>query len=217
MTKEEQRGQKPKTWVFVLVNAALWCLYFIYLSVINSGQVGIVLIPIALATVLVITTTAQFLVHLVLRKRKMHGAFRTALFFVPSVVLVLVALAIPKPPTLPNQVQPMPSPSGKYVLTVPTERNPNYHDHEVWKVTISDTSGEVLYKDNSSECVGWLNAYWAWDNSDRAWLYNSDDGRVYFWESDGTNWTKMYWGYGKTNREIDRVIEQPDILYPYDD
>ena len=74
-----------------------------------------------------------------------------------------------------------------------------------------------MYKDDSSKCVGWLNAYWAWDDSDRAWLYNSDNGRVYFWEFDGTNWIKTYWGYGKDHREIQREIEQPDVLYPYDD
>jgi hypothetical protein len=85
----------------------------------------------------------------------------------------------------------------------------------VWKVTVSDPSGTQLYKDDSSEFVGHLNVYWMWDDADRAWLYNSDDGRVWFWEQTGTNWIKTYWGYGDTNREIDRVIEQPPTLYPY--
>jgi len=134
-----------------------------------------------------------------------------------AIALMALLAGCAPPARKPNKVQPMPSPSGRYVLTVPIEPNPNYHNHKVWKVTISDTNGTVLYKDDSSECVGWLNSYWAWDDADRAWLYNSDNGRVYFWEPDGTNWTKTYWGYGKTNREIDRVIEQPDILYPYDD
>ena len=212
----EQRGQRPRTRVLVLANAALWCLYFV-LSAINSGPHGIVLIPIALAVVLGITTTAQLLLHLALRRCQIQMALRTALFFAPTAALVAIALAIPKPSTPPNKIQPMPSPSGSYILRVPIEPNPGYNGHKVWKVTISDSSGAVLYKDDSSKCVGWLNAYWAWDDSDRAWLYNSDNGRVYFWEFDGTNWIKTYWGYGKDHREIQREIEQPDALYPYDD
>jgi hypothetical protein len=36
-----------------------------------------------------------------------------------------------------------------------------------------------------SEFVGYLNAYWLWDSQDRLWLYNSDTGRVFFWELSG--------------------------------
>ena len=84
-------------------------------------------------------------------------------------------------------------------------------------MTISAPDGAILYKDESSKFVGHLNGYWAWDDSDRAWFYNSDDGNVYFWEFDGTKLTKTHWGYGKDKREIDRKIDQPTILYPYVD
>ena len=209
---DDQAIQKPKTRLLITINVVLWCLYF-GISARNSSPFGFVLLVITLVIVLGITTAAQFLLHFVLRRRRIHSVFRVALFFIPTAIVLI----IPEPLTPPNKVQPLPSPSRKYVLTVPIECNPNYKNYKVWKVTISDSNGTVLYKDNESECVGWLNAYWAWDDSDRAWLYNSDDGRVYFWELDGANWNKTYWGYGKDHREIERDINQPNILYPYDD
>jgi len=112
-------------------------------------------------------------------------------------------------------VQPLASPSGKYILTVPIERNPKDNNARVWKITIADSAGKQLYKDGSSKFVGHLNVYWVWDENDRVWLYNSDDGGVWFWEFDGTNWIKTYWGYGQDKREIDRKIDQPDALYPH--
>jgi hypothetical protein len=134
-----------------------------------------------------------------------------------TVMLAMTLLGCVTRQRRPNQRQPLPSPSGKYVLTVPIEPNPNYHNSDVWKVTISDANGTVLYKDESSKYVGHLNVYWVWDEADRAWLYNSDDGEVYFWEFDGTNWNKTNWGYGRTDRKIEREIEQPASLYPYKD
>jgi hypothetical protein len=63
----------------------------------------------------------------------------------------------------PNQKRSSVSPSGRYVLTVPiepNETNPEYAGTKVWKVTISDQDGNLLYKDNDSEFVGYLNVYW---------------------------------------------------------
>ena len=53
----------------------------------------------------------------------------------------------------PNQQQPLASPSGRYVLTLPIESNevnPQYQGTRVWKVTISDPDGDLLYKDDAS-------------------------------------------------------------------
>jgi hypothetical protein len=74
-----------------------------------------------------------------------------------------------------NQRSPSTSPSGKYVLTVPIERDPTVGNLRYWRVTISDTTGKQLHKDNS-KFIGALNVYWCWDSADRVWLYNSDDG-----------------------------------------
>ncbi len=113
----------------------------------------------------------------------------------------------------PNQQQPLPSSSGQYVLTVPIEEGLAYDNVQVWQVTIADAQGNLLYKDEQSQFVGTLNVYWVWDADDRVWLYNSDTGRVFFWELVGGVWVKTEWGYGRV-REIERDVEPPPELYP---
>lgn len=91
-----------------------------------------------------------------------------------------------------NQEQPLVSPSGRYVLTVPIETAADSR-RRYWRVTISDVNGNVLFKDDS-EFVGHLNVYWAWDDRDRVWLKNSDDGRIHYWELDDKNsWRRYEW------------------------
>ena len=94
----------------------------------------------------------------------------------------------------PNQVQGIISPSGKFVLELPIElqtTNPKYAGTEVWKVSISDSAGTVLYKDEASTMVGNLNVYWGWDEKDRVWVYNSDDGMIWRWELQTNAWVKI--------------------------
>jgi hypothetical protein len=112
-----------------------------------------------------------------------------------SVALSAVALSGCAPPApRRNQVQGTPSTSGKYVLRLPIEAQttkPQYKGTGVWKVTIADSSGTVLYKDENSTMVGTLNVYWGWDDQDRVWVYNSDDGRIWRWESATDGWKKI--------------------------
>ncbi len=112
-----------------------------------------------------------------------------------------------------NQQQPSRSPSGKYVLTVPIETSPTQPGPRMWRVTIHDTQGRLLYQDGASDFVGNLNVYWAWDGADRVWLYSSDTGEVFFWELAGDAWGKARWGYGRT-RQIERDLASPASLYP---
>jgi hypothetical protein len=112
----------------------------------------------------------------------------------------------------PNQKSPSVSPSGKYILTVPVERDARKQNLPYWRVTISDDSGKILFKDDS-EFVAHLNVYWRWDSEDRAWLYNSDSGRVYFWESSEGGWKRSEWGHGRV-KEIDRDLSPPAEVYP---
>ena len=112
-----------------------------------------------------------------------------------------------------NKADPMPAPSGKYVLRVPIEANPRYDNARVWKVVILDRNGQQLYKDDDSRFVGHLNVYWHWDGEDRVWLYNSDDGVVWFWEQVNGQWTKTRWGAG-TERETKRELTPPIEVFP---
>jgi hypothetical protein len=93
-----------------------------------------------------------------------------------------------------NQTQGATAPSGKYVLRMPIElqtSNPVYKGTPVWKVTITDPDGRVVYKDDASERVGSLRVYWGWDDQDRVWVYSSDDGSIWRWEVTGGEWRKI--------------------------
>lgn len=135
----------------------------------------------------------------------------------PVCLLLALMLACGRTqPVPPNRQQPLTSPSGEYVLTLPIEENevnPEYQGTPVWKVTISDAEGNLLYRDEASELVGYLSVYWAWDGEDRVWLYSSDTGDVFFWELADGAWVKTRWGHGRV-REIDRDLEPPPELYP---
>ena len=114
-----------------------------------------------------------------------------ARFTVCFLFLVLIGCSPKAAP--PNQKQGAVSPSGNYILNVPIEpqtTNPQYKGTPVWKITIADASGAVLYKDEDSTMVGNLNVYWGWDAKDRAWAYNSDDGRIWRWELAADGWKK---------------------------
>ena len=117
----------------------------------------------------------------------MSGSRVTRIFM--FVVLLCIGCGTNQPKR--NQEQPLTSPSGKYVLTVPIETAQDTHRY--WRVTIADTSGHVLFKDDS-RFVGNLNVYWCWDNNDRVWLRNSDTGLIYYWElNEQRAWQRYQW------------------------
>jgi hypothetical protein len=118
---------------------------------------------------------------------------------------LLVASCSPPDPT-PNQRTPSTSPGGKYVLTVPIERDPTDRNLPFWRVTISDATGKQLYKDDS-KFIGTLNVYWCWDSADRVWLYNSDDGAVYVWQIIDGQWQR-------SPLNVAGPLKPPDELYP---
>jgi hypothetical protein len=110
-----------------------------------------------------------------------------------------------------GQVQPLPSPDGSAVLTVPIQQGSG--ERPVWTVTLLDPSGDTVYVDRESDFAGSLNVYWAWDESGLLWLYNSDDGEVWFYEKRGPSWTKNYWGAGML-RGISRDLVPPAGVFP---
>jgi hypothetical protein len=126
--------------------------------------------------------------------------------FAAIFLLALLVAGCSPPPPKPNQRTPSTSPSGKYVLTVPIERDPTDRNLPFWRVTISDTTGKQLYKDNS-KFIGTLNVYWCWDSADRVWLYNSDDGMTYVWQIIDGQWQRSpFTGIGS--------VTPPPELYP---
>ncbi|NQT30527.1 MAG: hypothetical protein HQ596_08135 [Candidatus Saganbacteria bacterium] len=113
-------------------------------------------------------------------------------------------------PTKPNQTSPIYSESKKYILTVPMVKEKRDNYTHWWKVAISDSDKNLLYKDE----VGFparFNVYWCWDENDRVWLHNSDNGKVYYFENVGGKWLKKYWGAGGVN-ESGATFSEPEKL-----
>ena len=52
-----------------------------------------------------------------------------------------------------------------------------------------------------------------WDSHDRVWLYNSDDGHVFFWDLVEGEWVKVRWDGGGA-QGIGQGVEPPPELYP---
>jgi len=202
---------KPPAWLLILLNAGFW---LVFLAVVATpyDPLAAIFWLVALVFVVGVSTVGQVVIWLVIRRRTLHWLLRTALFFLPTAVLVLWGLFGPKPSPKQNQIQPLVSPSGKYVLTLPIDVNPNYHHLRVWKVTIAKPDGTVLYRDDSSKFGGTFNVYWLWDSADRVWLYNSDDGAEFYWEFDGTKWNKTSW---EKQSQKDPTIKPPENLIPY--
>jgi hypothetical protein len=128
---------------------------------------------------------------------------------VTTTALLIVASCCRLEETKPNQQPLQPSPSGKYVLRMLYEIT---DDDTYWKIQISDIDDNVLYKD-AEGFLAYFNVYWCWDTCDRVWLYNSDDGRVYFWQAIDSCWHMIKWGAGKVNECVVDVLP-PDELYP---
>lgn len=138
---------------------------------------------------------------------------------IPALVVALLLIHpwLPDRPCVqkPNQQDTVISPSGKYVLTVPIERSqrekgPFGYGMPYWYVTISASDGRVLYRDLDENFDAIHNVYWIWDERDRVWLYNSDDGAVYFYEQADTTWSKRRWGDGRNEPNL----APPQALYP---
>lgn len=112
-----------------------------------------------------------------------------------------------------GQQQPLVSPDGNYVLTVPVNESAlKMAGTPVWMVTITYLDGGVVYQDRMSEFPARFAVYWDWGPEGRVWLYNSNDGSVWFWEDRG-DWIKWMWGHGR-QREIDYDIWPPESIYP---
>jgi len=156
-------------------------------------------------TLICISSAYHIILWLLTRKRSLAQAVRIPLHLLPVAVIMILSLILPKPPELPNQQSTLVSPSGRYAMDMDMKGNR-------WIVSISDRDGKLLYRDNDSNFVGHFNVYWVWDNRDRLWLYNSDDGHIYYWIRTSSAWQKAPWSDG-TNPRRDE-FSAPANLYP---
>jgi hypothetical protein len=212
---------------FLFIMTAILTLYLFMIITLFTRYFFWLIVPSSLiygGTILI--SLCVFLgIFVIARRKHWHWLVAASLggTSVPGLLLVLM-LALPfigidpDESQKPNQRQPLTSPGGKYVLTVPRERSkekqgPIGFGLPFWHVKISDPNRVVLYRDAEESFPGHFSMYWTWDEKDRVWLYDSEGGTVYFYEYVDENWTKQEWGHGKTGY-VDRDIEPPLSLYP---
>lgn len=161
-----------------------------------------------------LTSALQALLYVVqwrLLKGRLHPALRYASYALPTVGLFIILSfwVIPKTQK-PNQVQPLKSPSGKYTLRMP--KTGAFLGDYRWQLKIYGPWRRLEYADDS-DFSGILSVYWVWDNEDRVWLYNSDDGYVYYWAKENGQWRRHLYE-GSNGREVLADIRPPRALFP---
>lgn len=197
---------QPKVLLGALaVNAVFWVTLFAYFLR-NAYPAGILLGIMAFCVCVGISSIGMGMVHLLVGRRQLACWLRGVAYVAPSVMMIVIGLLVPGPAEKPNQRRESISPSGQYRLTVPIEQ-------DRWRVTIHDSEGNVEYKDEDSDFVGWLNVYWSWDQNGRVWLYNSDDGSVHFWEQVNGAWIKSAWTNGMRSTSGQEIVP-PATLTP---
>lgn len=192
--------QKPPGFILIALHSVL---LFVYIMHDTQTPVQLIMYLSCFFVLLTISSIYHFILWLTTRKRSIRNIIRILLYFVPVVVFLLLGILLPKRPQPLNQTTSLPSPSRHYTMKMDIENN-------LWIVSIFDKSGKRLYRDDDSEFVGHLNVYWIWDAKDRLWLYNSDDGRVYFWEMTRKGWTKNLW----SGKEAKDRFSPPNSLFP---
>lgn len=108
-----------------------------------------------------------------------------------------------------NQKQNSPSSDGNFILSVPIIEKADGYNY--WQVTIKDKDKNILYQDPEGFYAR-FNVYWVWDNNNRVWLYNSDDGWIYFWEMKNQGWQKQRWNPVDSLDQIE--LTPPECLFP---
>jgi hypothetical protein len=176
------------------------------LSASSYGPITTIIHFLLILPLLMLSLMMQGFIHAVIAGRNLKNRARVPLYFSPIALFFALYFLGVKPPPESNQLASCVSPSGKYVLEVPIESGS-------WTLTIRDDVRRVVCRDVNSKCTADVNAYWCWGAADCAWLFNSADNRVYFWEKASEGWKKTEWGYGHTKR-IERDVLPPERLYP---
>lgn len=195
--------QKPPVFILVLLHSVLLLAYALH--GVQNGFQAIVSLYIFLIQ-LGISSVFHLIFWLATRKRSIKNVVRVPVYLLPVIVFLLLPLLLPDSPQLANQMSPLDSPSKRYKMKMEMKDNR-------WVVSVFDKSETQLYRDNDSTFLGQFNVYWVWDNADRLWLYNSDNGFVYYWMATPKGWTKVCWGAGHEQRSAGN-FSPPETLCP---
>ncbi len=144
------------------------------------------------------------------RKRILRPLPRIIVYTSPWWISALLPLLGVHANREPNKQNPAISPSGEYIAKVSSPA-------EGWVIRMESRSSSSKWTEKT-DFVPHLNIYWRWDSDDRFWIYNSDNGVVYFMlkQPDSNEWTMKEWGYSRTRKEdISQTVMPPDELYPH--
>jgi hypothetical protein len=195
--------QTPSALFLIAVNALV--LFGVTTIGISDPRTFTTTILLIFLPLFLVALLGQGVVFAILRSRPVGDGTRSLLFLLP-VVLVVAAAPLLSPSFGGDSRAPLPSPSADYLLEVPIQQ-------ASWTVRILDREGKQLHEDRASEFYGRFNSYWAWDESERAWLLNTDTGEIYFWELADGSWRKERWGM-LSDRQTEREIDPPSGLFP---
>ncbi len=92
-----------------------------------------------------------------------------------------------------GQRSPLYDPSGHWVAVVDAYHMPGRDDFPTyWQPRILDMDRQQVYEDGEG-FPGAFMVYWAWDERQRLWLYNSDDGSVWWYAVKDGQWNRQRW------------------------
>ena len=133
-------------------------------------------------------------------------AYTSPFLLLLFLLLLLACLGI-KPSSKPNKARPAITADGKMEAYVSSPS-------EGWRIKISNKDTGRTWT-HQTDFVSHLNIYWIWDSESRFWIYNSDDGSVYFMDRIGDEWKIQDWGNGRTKlQNIPDSLIPPYALYP---
>lgn len=198
---------KPSMAFLVILNGLL-C--FASLAIGNHLFGVIFAIPSTLLFMAVSAIPQVILIKTVERKRILRPLPRIMVYTSPWWISVLLPLLGVHADRAPNKQNPAISSDGEYIAKVSSPA-------EGWVIRIENRSGGSKWTEKTN-FVPHLNIYWRWDSDHRFWIYNSDNGAVYFMHKkpDSNEWTMNDWGRSLTrNEDIPQAVNPPDELYPH--
>jgi hypothetical protein len=201
MTIDETTRRVPPAWVLISLNGLA-----IVLLVLQGARwpLGYILAIVPLGVLLGISTAWHLLVSRFEGRLRLRFLSRCIAYFVPVIAIVGLAKFGPSLPQPLNKQRPAIAPGGRFTARVVAPG-------DWWEIHITGTDGSK--HDETTEFVGHLNVYWLWDDSERLWIYNSDDGGLHFWHRDHNQWKHVEWGWGGEKKTSLDVVP-PAAVFP---
>ncbi len=109
-----------------------------------------------------------------------------------------------------SSLAPLPSPNGRFVLNV-TLDDSDKSASPLRRVSILDPETQKTHQDPADVFEGAKPVSATWDEDNRPWLHDTNDGAVYFWEQKDGKWRRTRWGTND-QKEIQRQMEPPEGL-----